>query len=86
MFRLKDIIYLCEQGLKDARFIAVDHSKKAVEVRNGIPGFVCGDEFDPVKNYPEVIDEWQLECWENEYSYLYILQPFYREVMDFYFR
>ena len=98
MFRLKDILYLCEHGLKDAVFIPVDVSKCGVEVRDGVAGFVqpatMPNKFDPVLDHPDVVDE-----WVNEYkpetvddkgnityaeSYLYALEPFYREVVDFY--
>lgn len=88
LYRLKDILWLCQHGLKDGLFLGLDTSKCGVEVRNGVPGFVqpsYPDSFDPIEQFPELINQWTKEYDAEDESYLYILQPFYHEVLEFYY-
>jgi len=102
MFRLKDILFLVEHGLNNVLFIPVDSSKKGIEVHEGVAYFIASpqqpDTREPVKNHPDIVAEWTKEfdpeatddkgniTHFEETSYLYVLAPFYREVVDFYFK
>lgn len=98
MFRLKDILYLCDHGLKDAVFLPIEASKCTVEVKDGIARFVWANGVSPIEDrvcdHPDIVDKWVNEFVTESIddkgnikyaeSYLYVLQPFYKEVIDFY--